>query len=55
MLQLACCAVLCRYSGFLALYPIGVSSELTMAWLALPYIKETGAISWGAGGGLFVP
>lgn len=32
----------CRYSGFLLLYPIGVSSELTMAWLALPFIKSTG-------------
>jgi hypothetical protein len=31
-----------RYSGFLVLYPIGVSSELTMAWLALPFIKQTG-------------
>lgn len=28
-----------RYSGFIVLYPIGVSSELTMAWLALPAIK----------------
>lgn len=31
-----------RYSGFIVLYPIGVSSELTMAWLALPFIKDTG-------------
>eukprot|EP00878_Enallax_costatus_P001738 GHUV01001894.1.p1 GENE.GHUV01001894.1~~GHUV01001894.1.p1 ORF type:complete len:277 (+),score=42.02 GHUV01001894.1:100-831(+) len=31
-----------RYSGFMVLYPIGVSSELTMAWLALPYIKRSG-------------
>lgn len=31
-----------RYSGFIVLYPIGVSSELTMAWLALPHIKKTG-------------
>lgn len=30
-----------RYSGFILLYPIGVSSELTMAWLALPTIRET--------------
>jgi hypothetical protein len=29
------------YSGFIMLYPIGVASELTMAWLALPYLKET--------------
>lgn len=31
-----------RYSGFIALYPIGVASELTMAWLALPELKRTG-------------
>lgn len=30
-----------RYSGFIVLYPIGVASELTMAWLALPIIKAT--------------
>jgi hypothetical protein len=24
------------------LYPIGVASELTMAWLALPYLRATG-------------
>lgn len=30
-----------RYSGFIVLYPIGVASELTMAWLALPTIKKT--------------
>lgn len=36
-----------RYSGFLVLYPIGVSSELTMAWLALPFIKKTGMWSVG--------
>jgi len=29
-----------RYSGFLVLYPLGVSSELAMAWLALPTIKS---------------
>lgn len=34
-----------RYSGFLALYPIGVSSELTMVWLALPYIRSKGLLS----------
>ena len=28
-----------RYSGFLILYPLGVSSELAMVWLALPVIK----------------
>ncbi|KIY95821.1 protein tyrosine phosphatase-like (proline instead of catalytic arginine), member b [Monoraphidium neglectum] len=31
-----------RYSGFILLYPIGVASELTMAWLALPALKESG-------------
>jgi very-long-chain (3R)-3-hydroxyacyl-CoA dehydratase len=36
------CASWChRYSGFIVLYPIGVASELTMAWLALPIIKNT--------------
>ena len=28
-----------RYTGFIVLYPLGVSSELTMAWLAMPVIK----------------
>jgi hypothetical protein len=42
LLLLLLCRVPCRYSGFLVLYPIGVSSELTMAWLALPFIKKTG-------------
>ena len=28
-----------RYSGFLVLYPLGVSSELAMVWLALPVIR----------------
>jgi hypothetical protein len=31
-----------RYSGFLVLYPLGVSSELTMAWFALPAIAKQG-------------
>lgn len=30
-----------RYSGFIVLYPVGVASELTMAYLALPTIKAT--------------
>lgn len=30
-----------RYSAFIVLYPLGVASELTMVWLALPAIKET--------------
>ena len=30
-----------RYSGFIVLYPLGVASELTMVWLALPYIKSS--------------
>lgn len=34
-----------RYSGFLALYPIGVGSELAMVWLALPYIRSKGLLS----------
>jgi hypothetical protein len=38
----AAACICCRYSGFLVLYPIGVSSELTMAWLALPFVKKTG-------------
>lgn len=28
-----------RYSGFLVLYPLGVASELSMVWLALPVIR----------------
>lgn len=31
-----------RYSGFLVLYPLGVSSELAMVWLALPVIRLKG-------------
>jgi very-long-chain (3R)-3-hydroxyacyl-CoA dehydratase len=31
-----------RYSGFLILYPLGVSSELAMVWLALPVIRLKG-------------
>lgn len=31
-----------RYSGFILLYPLGVSSELTMAWFALPAIAAKG-------------
>ncbi|GFH20083.1 Very-long-chain (3R)-3-hydroxyacyl-CoA dehydratase, partial [Haematococcus lacustris] len=30
-----------RYSGFIVLYPLGVASELTMAYLAMPTIKRT--------------
>ncbi|KAF8055283.1 PAS2 [Scenedesmus sp. PABB004] len=36
-----------RYSGFLPLYPLGVSSELTMAALALPAIRARGLWSVG--------
>jgi hypothetical protein len=32
----------CRYTGFMVLYPLGVSSELTMAWLALPAMSCLG-------------
>jgi len=31
-----------RYTGFIVLYPLGVASELTVAYLALPTIKSTG-------------
>lgn len=31
-----------RYSGFLVLYPLGVSSELAMVWLAIPVIRLKG-------------
>lgn len=30
-----------RYTGFIVLYPVGVGSEISMIWLALPTIKET--------------
>ncbi|MEW5303599.1 MAG: hypothetical protein WDW38_009010 [Sanguina aurantia] len=29
-----------RYTGFLVLYPVGVSSELAIAWMALPAIRQ---------------
>jgi hypothetical protein len=35
-----------RYSAFLPLYPLGVASELTMAFLALPGIAERRPWSW---------
>jgi very-long-chain (3R)-3-hydroxyacyl-CoA dehydratase len=28
-----------RYSGFIVLYPLGVASELSMVWLALPVLR----------------
>lgn len=31
-----------RYTTFIVLYPIGVSSELAMVWLALPELRHTG-------------
>lgn len=31
-----------RYSAFLALYPLGVGSELAMVWLALPELRAAG-------------
>lgn len=34
-----------RYSAFIVLYPLGVGSELTMAYLALPTIKATRPLS----------
>lgn len=30
-----------RYTTFIVLYPLGVASELTMVYLALPYIRDT--------------
>lgn len=30
-----------RYSTFIFLYPLGVASEMTMVWLALPHIRRT--------------
>ena len=34
-----------RYSAFIPLYPLGVASELTMAYLALPIIKAKQPLS----------
>ncbi|XP_058184983.1 very-long-chain (3R)-3-hydroxyacyl-CoA dehydratase PASTICCINO 2-like isoform X1 [Rhododendron vialii] len=34
-----------RYSTFLFLYPIGISSEVGLIYFALPYIKESGKYS----------
>ena len=30
-----------RYSTFVFLYPLGVASEMTMVWLALPHIRRS--------------
>ena len=30
-----------RYSTFIFLYPLGVASEMTMVWLALPHIRRS--------------
>ena len=35
-----------RYTTFIVLYPLGVSSELAMVWLALPQLRSTGL--WSA-------
>ena len=35
-----------RYTAFIVLYPVGVASELTMVWLALPAIKASGMLSY---------
>lgn len=35
-----------RYTTFIVLYPLGVSSELAMVWLALPELRRTGV--WSA-------
>ena len=29
-----------RYSGFLVFFPLGVASELSLIYIALPYIRE---------------
>jgi very-long-chain (3R)-3-hydroxyacyl-CoA dehydratase len=34
-----------RYSAFIVLYPLGVASELSMVWLALPALRATD--KWG--------
>ena len=34
-----------RYSAFIVLYPLGVGSELTMAYLAMPSIKQSRPLS----------
>lgn len=34
-----------RYTTFIPLYPLGVSSEMTMAYLALPIIKAKRPLS----------
>lgn len=35
-----------RYTTFIVLYPIGVSSELAMVWLALPTIRSQNIFSY---------
>ncbi|GAX77448.1 hypothetical protein CEUSTIGMA_g4893.t1 [Chlamydomonas eustigma] len=35
-----------RYSAFIVMYPVGVASELTMVWLALPEIKASGMLRY---------
>jgi hypothetical protein len=35
-----------RYTGFMVLYPLGVSSELTMAWLALKLSQLFKSMHW---------
>ncbi|KAL4519699.1 hypothetical protein Ndes2526B_g01727 [Nannochloris sp. 'desiccata'] len=34
-----------RYSAFIVLYPLGVASELSMVWLAIPALRATD--TWG--------
>lgn len=34
-----------RYTGFIVLYPLGVSSELAMVWLAMPELRRSGTWS----------
>ena len=35
-----------RYTAFIVLYPLGISSELALVWLALPHIKSSGLLSY---------
>jgi|TARA_B100001142_G_C14315263_1_gene648252 very-long-chain (3R)-3-hydroxyacyl-CoA dehydratase len=35
-----------RYTFFLALYPLGVASELWLAWSAAAYVKKRGVLSY---------
>lgn len=34
-----CVLIVCRYSTFMLLYPTGISSEVGLIYIALPYMK----------------